>query len=151
MIPDRNLDLYIGRKSTRNVNHVGNFFLNSYYLHLSKILLMFKLKRKQLQYIRWPGIRAHHQDSSTCLGPASPRHWWWTGEAYRFFRYSLPATGTHIGQGSNSWCSTSPDRPQPLERGQKLFPGKDSSKAQRPGQESHLLRSVAEKLPCLPE
>lgn len=27
MIPDRNLDLYIGRKSTRNVNHVGNFFL----------------------------------------------------------------------------------------------------------------------------
>lgn len=26
MIPDRNLDLYIGRKSTRNVNHVGNFF-----------------------------------------------------------------------------------------------------------------------------
>lgn len=43
MILVRNLDLH-KRKSTRNANHVGKFVFNYYYLNLSKILLMFKVK-----------------------------------------------------------------------------------------------------------
>lgn len=117
-------------------------------------VLLFKLKRK-IVTVGGPGSGVNSLTKVALPVWVQPVPGTGAGreaEAYRIFRYSLPATGTHIGQRFKTHGALPAlTGHQPLREGQKLFQGKDSSEAQHTGQEAHFLRSIAKKLPCLPE
>lgn len=65
----------------------------------------------------WSRIRAHHQDSSTSSGPASPRHWCGGGDLENCHVYT-----------SNNWdpCGTSPNSECPASPNWSQLPERDT-------------------------
>lgn len=144
---DRNLDPSIGRKSTRNVNHAADNFFKILIIYTCPTVLLFKLKRKQLQQV----VR----DQSTpprqlyLFGSTSPRHWRWTGgRSLQNFQVFTSSNRDPYRTRFKLTVLYQPSQVTATREGAETISGKDSSEAQHTGQEAHFLRSIAKKLPA---